>query len=307
MIQINRSTLNRIKRVSSNPKLILLYILSKVKYLFADKMYLKTLYFLSMNKRLNLDNPVSYNEKLQWLKLYYHNPVHTIMVDKLQVKEYVSKTIGDEYVIPLLGHWDKFEEIDFNYLPNKFVLKTTHGCGGIIICKDKTKLNFSQVKKVIEKSLKQNYFVHGREWPYKNVAPKIIAEKFMVDESGYELKDYKFFCFNGEPKALFVATDRESDTRFDFFDLEFNCLPFENGHKKAEKVIHKPKKYDKMIELAKKLSQGIPHVRVDLYNINGEIFFGEMTFFHWGGIVPFEPEEWDYTFGSWLTLPDKML
>jgi len=258
-----------------------------------------------MHKELNLSAPKTYNEKLQWLKLYDRKPEYSRMVDKAEAKNFVANIIGQQHIIPTLGIWEKFDDIDFDHLPDKFVLKTTHGCGGVIICKDKAKLDIQKARKEIKFSFKHNYFAYGREWPYKNVRPRIIAEQFMVDESGLELKDYKFFCFDGEPKALFIATDRPHDTRFDFFDMEFNHLPFTNGHENATKKIDKPLNFELMIEIARKLSKGIPHVRVDLYNVNGRIYFGELTFFHWGGMVPFVPEEWDYTFGSWIMLPVK--
>ena len=257
-----------------------------------------------MHKKLNLSTPKTFNEKLQWLKLYDRKPEYSDMVDKAEAKRVVANLVGEQHIIPTLGIWNKFDDIDFSQLPDKFVLKTTHGCGGVIICKDKAKLDIAAVKKEIDFSYKYNYFAYGREWPYKSLKPRIIAEQLMVDESGVELKDYKFFCFDGEPKALFVATDRPHDTRFDFFDLEFNHLPFTNGHENATKQIHKPLNFELMIDIARKLSVGIPHVRVDLYNINGIVYFGELTFFHWGGMVPFVPEEWDYKFGSWINLPN---
>lgn len=270
-----------------------------------DEAYLKRKYKACMGKEIHLDSPQTFNEKLQWLKLYDRKPEYTTMVDKYAVKKYVADIIGEEYIIPTLGVWNHFDEIDFDKLPNQFVLKCTHDSGGIVICKDKNKLDLKSAKKKIEKSLKQNYYWSGREWPYKDVKPRIIAEEYMIDESGYELKDYKFFCFNGEPKMMFIATDRGSDTKFDFYDMEFNHLPFTNGHPNANKQIKKPKNYSTMLALSAKLSFGIPHVRVDFYNINGKIYFGELTFFHWSGLVPFEPEEWDYKLGSWLKLPER--
>lgn len=268
-----------------------------------DEKYLKRKYKACMGKELHLDSPQTFNEKLQWLKLYDRKPEYTTMVDKYAVKKYVADIIGEEYIIPTLGVWNHFDEIDFDKLPNQFVLKCTHDSGGIVICKDKKKLDLKSAKKKIEKSLKQNYYWSSREWPYKDVKPRIIAEEYMIDESGYELKDYKFFCFNGEAKMMFIATDRGSDTKFDFYDMEFNHLPFTNGHPNANKKIQRPKNYSKMIALAAKLSFEIPNVRVDFYNINGKIYFGELTFFHWSGLVPFEPEEWDYKLGSWIKLP----
>lgn len=270
-----------------------------------DEAYLKRKYKACMGKEIHLDSPQTFNEKLQWLKLHDRKPEYTTMVDKYAVKMYVADIIGEKYIIPTLGVWNHFDEIDFDKLPNQFVLKCTHDSGGIVICKDKNKLDLKSAKKKIEKSLKQNYYWSGREWPYKDVKPRIIAEEYMIDESGYELKDYKFFCFNGEPKMMFIATDRGLDTKFDFYDMEFNHLPFTNGHPNANKQIKKPKNYSTMLALSAKLSFGIPHVRVDFYNINGKIYFGELTFFHWSGLVPFEPEEWDYKLGSWLKLPER--
>ncbi len=274
----------------------------------SDKAYLKLIYEARMGKKLNLKNPQAYNEKLQWLKLYDRNPKYVKLVDKFEVKEFITQILGEQYVIPTLGVWDKFEDINFDALPNQFVLKCTHDSGGLVICKDKATLDKAKAKEKIEKSLRTNYYWRGREWPYKNLKPRIIAEKYMVDESGYELKDYKFFCFDGEVKALFIAKDRQKqgeETKFDFFDENFNHLPFTNGHPNSEPPYFKPEKFEEMKEIAKRLSKGIPQVRIDLYNINGQIYFGEITFFHWSGTTPFKPEEWDYKFGEWIKLPDK--
>lgn len=275
--------------------------------LFSDKFYLKCAYKDALGKKLNLKNPQTFNEKLQWLKLYNRKPEYTIMVDKYLVREYIAKTIGEEYLIPLLGAWDSPEEIDFDALPDQFVLKCNHNSGlGMCICKDKSTLDIEKVKQELAKGLAENYYLSHREWPYKDVPRKIIAEKYMVDESGTELKDYKFFCFDGEVKALFIAKDRMKageETKFDFFDENFNHLPFTNGHPSSEPPYYKPENFEKMKELAGVLSKGIPQVRVDFYNINGKIYFGELTFSHWSGMVAFEPEEWDYKFGEWINLP----
>ncbi len=271
----------------------------------SDKAYLKLMFKVRLGKKLNLKNPKSYNEKLQWLKLYDRNPEYVKIVDKFDVKTIIEQKIGEQYIIPTLGVWDSFDEIDFDTLPNQFVLKCTHDSGGLVICKDKTTLDKVKAKEKIESSLKTNYFWHGREWPYKNLKPRIIAEKYMVDESGYELKDYKFFCFDGKVKALFVAKDRQKngeETKFDFFDESFNHLPFTNGHPNSQPPYFKPDKFEEMKEIVEKLSAGFAHVRVDLYNINGQIYFGELTLFHWSGMTAFEPEEWDYKFGSWIDL-----
>lgn len=256
----------------------------------------------------NLDNPKTYNEKLQWLKLNDIHPEYTQLVDKCESKEHVKKIIGDEYIIPTLGVWNSFDEIPFDKLPNQFVLKTTHDSGGVVVCPDKSKLDIRTARRKLEKSLRHNYFYEHREYPYKNVKPRIIAEKYMVDESGTELKDYKFFCFDGKCKMLFIASGRrKNEITFDFFDTNFNHLPFKQGHPWSDKEIKKPDNFDEMVKIAEKLSKGFRHVRVDLYNINGKIYFGELTFFHFSGNVPFVPKEWDYRIGEWLTLPMEQL
>ncbi|MED4375452.1 ATP-grasp fold amidoligase family protein [Schinkia azotoformans] len=296
--------IDKVKKLLKNPKLIILYALSlKVSRIIPDLLYIKTEFRLAMGKKLDLKNPKSYNEKLQWLKLYDRKPEYTQMVDKYEVRKFISKSIGEEYLIPLLGVYDSFDEIDFDALPNQFVLKPNHTSGNVFICRDKSKINYEDLKKTINKWLNRRYYWVHREWPYKNIRPRIICEKYMVDESGVELKDYKFFCFNGEPKSLFVATDRGIDTRFDFFDLEFNHLPFMQHYKNGTKKINRPPGFDEMIRLSSKLSKGIPHVRVDFYDINGRIYFGELTFYHFSGYEKFEPEKYDRVFGDWLQLP----
>lgn len=271
----------------------------------ADKRYLEILYKYRLGKKLNLDNPKTFNEKIQWLKLYDRKDLYTRVVDKFEVRKYIEEKIGDKYLIPLIGVYEKFEDINFTKLPNQFVIKCTHDSGGLVICKDKSKLDINKAKKKINRCLKRNYFYNTREWPYKNVKPRIIIEKYMVDESGVELKDYKFFCYDGEVKSLFVATDRNIDTKFDFFDIKFNKLPLKQYYENGNKKINKPKGYSEMLNLASKLSKGFPHVRVDFYDINGSIYFGELTLSHFSGMKIFEPEEYDYLFGSYIKLPDR--
>lgn len=271
-----------------------------------DKTYLRLKFFFRMGKRLNLKNPQTFNEKLQWLKLYGRRPIDTVLSDKYAVKEYIARTIGEQYVIPLLGVWDRFEDIDFDKLPNQFVLKCTHDSGGIVICKDKCKLDKERAKKTINRGMKHNFYVYSREKAYRDIPRRIIAEEYREDPITKELRDYKFFCFEGVPKALFIASDRQvvgEETKFDFFDMNFNHLPFTNGHPNAKVLPQKPKCFDEMKELAAKLSKGMPHVRVDFYEVDGRVYFGEMTYSHWGGMTPFEPEEWDYKFGSWIKIP----
>lgn len=273
-----------------------------------DRIYLERKFYARLGYPLNLENPETYNEKLQWLKLYDHRNEYTMMVDKYEVKSYVADVIGNEYVIPTLGVWDKPEDIDFDALPEQFVLKVTHDSGGLVICKDKSRLDIDSVIRRLKDSLKRNYYLVHREWPYKNVQRRIICETYMEDNETSELRDYKFFCFDGIPKALFIAQDRQKEleeTKFDFFDMEFNHLPFTNGHPNADSLPSKPLNFELMKELAMKLSKGIPHVRVDFYEVNGQVYFGELTFSHWSGFVSFDPFEWDTTFGSWIKLPAK--
>ena len=289
-----------------NPK-ILYFGLGKWGFLnwIPDEAYIKLTYRISMRERLSLKNPKTYNEQLQWLKLYDRKPEYTRMVDKYEAKLYVAERIGEEYIIPTLGVWDRFDDIDFDRLPDQFVLKCTHDSGGLVICEDKSKLDKEAARKKINKSLKCNYYWGNREWPYKNVKPRIIAEQYMKDAQTGELRDYKFFCFDGQVKALFVASERyaSSETKFDFFDAEYRHLPFTNGHPNADTLPEKPTCFEEMKEIAGKLSAGIPHLRVDCYEVNGKVYFGEMTFSHWSGMMPFQPEQWDTTFGSWIQLP----
>ncbi len=274
--------------------------------LLPDEIYLRWLFRLKMGYKLNLKAPRTYNEKLQWLKLNDIHPEYAKLVDKIDAKNFVEQKIGAKYIIPTIGTWDNVNDIEWDNLPEKFVIKCTNDSGGIVVCKDKSRLDINRAKAKLEDGWRKNYYQRNKEYPYRDLKPRIIAEEYMEDESGFELKDYKIFCFDGEPRFLFVATGRqEQDTRFDFFDLEWNHLPVLNGHPNADHPIDKPKNFPEMLEVARKLSANIPHVRVDLYNVNGNIYFGEMTFFHWSGMAPFEPEEWDYRFGEYLKLPQN--
>ena len=270
-----------------------------------DKLYIMLVFRLKMGYWLDLKNPHTYNEKIQWLKLYNRRPEYTKMVDKYAVKDYVATVIGDEYIIPTIGVWERPEDIEWDKLPNQFVLKTTHGGGssGVVICKDKNTFDRQKATMKLQRSMKQDIYRYFKEWPYKNVARRIIAEKF-IDSGQNDLPDYKFFCFDGEVKALFVGTERQTgNVKFDYFDADFIHLDLIQQHPMSGKNLPKPLNFDVMKQLAGKLSKGIPQVRIDFYDVNGKIYFGEMTFYHHGGIVPFHPEKWDYTFGSWIKLP----
>jgi len=270
-----------------------------------DEQYLRLQYLLSMNDELNLNPPQTFNEKLQWLKLHDRKPLYTQLVDKYKNRKYVAQKIGDAYLVDLLGVYDSYEAIDFDNLPDQFVLKANHASGGVYICRDKSQIDHKALKQDVDRWLGKNYYWLHREWPYKNVEPKIIIEEYIADESETGLKDYKFFCFNGEPKFMYIASSRDVDTKFDFYDLDFNHLDFKQQHDNSTIPLEKPKGFEKMIELSRKLAENIPHVRVDLYDIDGDIYFGEMTFFHNSGNVPFEPEEWDQKIGDLLELPHK--
>ncbi len=274
----------------------------------SDERYLKKLYKASMGKPLNLDNPITFNEKLQWLKLYDRKPIYTTMVDKYEAKKYVADIIGEEHIIPTLGVWDRFEDIDFDSLPNQFVLKCTHDSGGLVICRDKNRLDRKAARKKINAALKRNYYYSSREWPYKDVKPRIIAEQYMEDRSG-PLPDYKAFSLDGFTRAMAIATERFNkgeETKFDFSNMEFRHLPFTNGHPDSKKDIKRPEAFEKMVELANEFSKGNPPLGVDFYEIDGQVYFGELTFSHWSGMMPFEPEKWDTKFGEWIKLPEHM-
>lgn len=282
-------------------------LLNSIAKFLSDETYLKYRWFITFDKKLNFSNPKSFNEKLQWLKLNNRQPLFTKLVDKFEVKEYVRNIIGDDYIIPTIAIYDQAENINFDALPEQFVLKCTHDSGGIVICTDKSKLNKENAIKKLKKGLENNFFLINREWPYKNVKPRIIAERYISEIDG-DLRDYKFFCFNGIPKFLYVASDRfkeGEETKFDFFDMDFNHLPIINGHPNSKMPIKKPKGFELMVELAQKLSAGMIHVRVDFYDVNGKIYFGEMTFFHMSGLTKFEPQEWDLKFGEYIHLPNE--
>ncbi len=270
-----------------------------------DTVYLKFMYRKVTGKKLNLKNPKTFNEKLQWLKLYDRKPEYTRMVDKYEVRQYIKETIGEEYLIPLVGGpWGKFEDIDFSKLPDQFVLKCTHDSGSVAICKDKNDFDIESVRKKFKRVLRGNFFYGGREWPYKNVKPRIIAEKYMVDESGTELKDYKIFNFDGKTKIIEVDYDRFVKHKRNFYSTDWKYIEAAIQYPTDPSVkIDKPKQLEKMISLAEKLSKDIPHVRTDFYSIGDKILFGEMTFYHESGFGKFVPSEWDRTLGDWIDIP----
>lgn len=270
----------------------------------SDKKFLDICFHYYMEKKINWKSPKTYNEKLQWLKIHDRKEIYTKLVDKYEMKEYISKSIGNEYVIPTIGIYDKFDDIDFEKLPEKFVLKCTHDSGGLVICKDKNNFDIKKAKKKINKCLKVNYYYGWREWPYKNVKPRIIIEPYIEDIKYHELRDYKFFCFNGNVKLMFVASNRQGigDTYFDFFDSNYEHLNIINGHPNAPTIPDKPLNFKEMVRIAERLSKDFLHIRVDFYEVNGKIYVGELTFYHWSGMVPFVPNEWDEKIGNLLNL-----
>ena len=278
----------------------------------ADEKYIKLKFYATLGKRLNLESPKTFNEKLQWLKLHDRKPIYTDMVDKYEAKNHVADIIGEKYIIPTLGVWDSFDEIDFDSLPEQFVLKCTHDSGGLVICRDKKGLNKASAKAKIERSLKRDYYLTHREWPYKNVKRRIIAEKYLEQPCGADtdvvgLTDYKFYCFNGKPKFLYVSKGLENHNtaKISFLTLDWEFAPFKRSDFRGFDVLpEKPTKLSEMIEIATKLSKDIAFVRVDLYQVGENIYFSELTFSPCAGMMPFEPEHWDEKLGEWIDIAD---
>lgn len=296
--------MKKIIKVIKKPSLIILYLMNKGFFNWLnDKTYLKIKYKLVMGKKLNLENPKTFNEKLQWLKLYDRKDIYTKMVDKYEAKKYVSNVIGEEYIIPTLGIYDSFEEIDFSILPEQFVVKPTHTSGNIFICTDKSKINYKDLKKETTKWLNRNYYYSGREWPYKSIKPRIIIEEYMEDKNTKDLLDYKLMCFNGKVKCSFVCSNRKKELYVDFYDLNWNKMPFERHYKNSKKIITEPRNYKLMIELSEKLAKNIPFIRADWYEINERLYFGELTFYPGSGFEEFKPEKWDEILGQMIELP----
>ena len=296
-----------LQKIAENPyKLINILDKCGLSKFIPDKEYLKIKYRACIGKKLDLLTPKTFNEKLQWLKLYDRKPIYSTLVDKYAVKEYVASIIGEEYIIPTLGVWDSFDDIDFSSLPNQFVLKCTHDSGGLIICKNKNNFDIKSAKKRINKCLRRNYFWYGREWPYKNVKPQIIAEQYLDSIDTEQLRDYKYFCFNGKPQFLYVSEglDNHKTASISFFDLKGRQLRFRRNDYKPIDGFVMPPKFDKMESLVRKLATSVssPFIRVDMYNVNGSIFFSELTFYPCSGMIPFAPEEADYELGKLLDI-----
>ena len=301
--------IDRFENIIRNPKRSLYVAISLINChnpkLISDKLCLKAHFYLRFGYELNLKNPTTFSEKLQWLKLYDRRPEFTKMVDKYEAKKYASSIIGEEYIIPTLGVWDRAEDIEWGKLPDQFVLKCTHDSGDLIICKDKSKLNKENAIKKLNEGIKRDYYKVWREWPYKNVPRRIIAEKYIEPAPDLQdLPDYKFFCFNGEPKYCQVISGRNTNMCCDFFDIDWNHQPFHEPetYPFSEHLLEKPSKYDEMWNLARSLAIDKPFSRIDFYEVEGKVYFGEITFFPTGGIGGFSPDKYDRIFGDLINI-----
>lgn len=272
---------------------------------FDDEIHLKRIWksVFGSQAMLDLNTPRTFNEKLQWLKLHDRNPLYNTLVDKYRVKPWVAERIGSEYVTETYACWERAEDIDISGLPERFVLKTNHDCGGVAVCSDRRKFDLGAARKKLAKHLRTNYYWGGREWPYKDVKPLVFAEEYLDPGESGDLVDYKFLCFSGEARCLFTCSSRaKGDLRVDFFDRGWNHLPFTRHYPNADVVPKRPDSYEEMLTAAERLSSDIPFVRVDFYESGGRPYFGEMTFYPGSGFEEFEPKEWDERLGSWIDL-----
>lgn len=276
------------------------------RYFFSDLFVIKMRFLLRQKRLLNLKNPQYYNDKIQWLKINWYDKYVEKCVDKYEVRDIIKNKIGEQYLNELIGVYDSVDEINFDVLPDKFVLKCTHASGFNIICSDKNKLNIKKTVKRLRRWMKTNYFWYSKEWQYKNLKPKIVCERFLTDGDGKPPKDYKIFCFDGKAKFLEVDFDRFGNHRTNFYDLDWNLMDisFRYPPDKSAKV-QKPEKFDEMIKLANIMSDDFPHARVDFYYVGDKIYFGELTFFHGGGTHVIKPKEFELEIGKWIKLPEK--
>lgn len=293
---------NRIKLLSS-PKEVLGYLLHRfLPNHISDKLWIEMEYLYRTHEHLNLKDPITYTEKLQWLKLYDRNPLYTTLADKITAKEYACNKIGHSHIVKTLAIYETAKEIDISSLPQQFALKCNHDSHSTIICRDKSMLNIDHIRSFYEQRLKYKTASICGEWAYKNICPKIIAEELLKDDSDDVLTDYKWFCFDGEPQIMYISQDGKQHTSTDYFDMNFNHLPIYTENKPSVSPVSKPECFDEMKNLASILSKGIPHVRVDFYYINGNIYFGEMTFYHCGGMTLIKPHYWNIKMGEWINI-----
>ena len=289
-----------------NPLWIFVFLNNRGFHILDDKKYLCLLYKLEFNKKLDLNNPKTFNEKIQWLKIHDRKDIYISMVDKELAKKYAASIIDSKYIIPTYGIYNRFDEINFDKLPKSFVIKVTHfgGNKGIYIVKDKTSFDYLKCRKNIEHILTKNLFYSGREWPYKMIKPKIIIEKNINEDNKNDINDYKFFCFNGEPKYCLVCSDRNKNLKETFFDMDWNLTQFKRPNHDIDYSIKKPEKLSLMIKLASALSKGFPFLRIDFYEKNGKVYFGEFTFYPASGFNGFDPEEWDRKLGDLISISE---
>lgn len=296
---------NKIKRYIKDPLWAFgSDVIHKYPNILSDKLYIETLWRMIMGYKLDLKNPKTYNEKLQWLKLYDHNPLYTTLVDKLRVKDYVKNKLGNDFIVPTLCVYKSVDDIDIEKLPERFVLKCNHDSGSVYICKDKSKFDINEVKAKIKKHLSHNFYWDAREWAYKKVKPYAFAECYLEDDNLDDLVTYKFLCFNSEPKLVY-STIKTDDIWENYYDLDFNILPIHRKWSNSKVQLMKPSRFDDMIKVARNLSEGIPHVRIDLYEVKGQIYLSEFTFYDWGGLIDFTDNKWNLQLGEWINLPNK--
>jgi hypothetical protein len=295
----------KIKSIGFYKSLILALSSKGLLKWLSDKNFLKLRFYCETGYKLDLNDPLSFNEKMQWLKLYDHNQDYINYVDKIEARKIIAEKIGEEYLVPVLGIYNSIEDINFDKLPDRFVLKCTHDSGGVVICNDKNNFDIRKAKKKLEKFLRRNFYHYGREWPYKHITPRIICEEFIEDEVSNELRDYKLMCFNGEVKCSFVCLNRNtpSGLNVDFYDLDWNRMPLERRYPNSGKVVNKPFNYNKMIEISEVLSKDLPFIRVDFYEVNNKLYVGELTLYPGSGFEEFTPVSYDYLLGSWIKLP----
>jgi len=298
--------MNKIKKFFGDPYYVLgHYMIRHCPNLMSDKYFLKVKWKRCMGYELDLKHPKTFNEKLQWLKLYDRKPEYTIMVDKYRAKQWVADKVGEQFVIPTLAVYHSADEIDWNQLPDQFVLKCNHDSGSVVICRDKKSFDFEAAKRKLNNALKKNYYWDSGEWPYKHVKPMILAEPFLFESEADDIVDYKMMTFHGEVKCSFTCTNRRSGKGLNvtFFDTNWEKMPFVRAYPAEIKPIEKPVSYEKMVEVAEKLGEYIPFSRVDFYEIKGMPYFGEITLYPGAGYEQFDPKEWDRTLGDWIKLP----
>jgi hypothetical protein len=299
--------LRKIGEVIREPRRLVMYLLgSRVFRGLPDPLFLSMKYRLVVGKALSLHEPTSFNEKLQWLKIHDRRPEYTNMVDKYEARKYIVDRVGSQYLVPLLGVYDTFEEIDFAGLPNQYVLKPTHTSGDVFVCRDSSQVDYAALRREVGIWMRREYYWLHREWPYKDIRPRLICEQLLEDGDS-ELKDYKLMCFNGKVKCLFVCSGRNSSRglHVDFFDMEWEPMPFERHYPRSGLAIPRPATFDDMVRIAETLSKGIHFLRVDFYEVNRRAYVGELTFYPGAGFERFTPEYYDYLLGSWLELPSS--